>query len=240
MSRYVKDVEWGRQFPNFRKSEFACPKYCNGYGNGIAKSLVKVLQTLRNKYGAVNITSGYRCKQYNSTLKGASADSWHLYGQAADFYFANGILGDQNKRIAIVNEIKKMPNVHWSYCNVNGNHPNMGSAIHVDCYLVDVDVMDLQSVLNSQYGCGLAVDGSFGNLTGNACSKNYLYYGKNAPIHIKWLQNRLIQLGYSVGASGADGQFGNDTLNAVKKFQQDNGLAVDGYVGKETHLKLVI
>ena len=25
------------------------------------------------------------------------------------------------------------------YCNVNGNHPNMGSAIHMDTNLVDID-----------------------------------------------------------------------------------------------------
>ena len=54
-------------------------------------------------------------------------------------------------------------------------------------------VKELQRVLNEQYGCGLAIDGSFGPLTFNACMKNYLYYLKKAPIHIKWLQRRLIR-----------------------------------------------
>ena len=53
------------------------------------------------------------------------------------------------------------------------------------------------------------------------------------------LQNRLVELGYSVGRYGIDGSFGNDTLNAVKQFQRDRGLVVDGYVGKDTHRKLV-
>ena len=100
-------------------------------------------------------------------------------------------------------------------------------------------VKELQKTLNSQYGCGLDVDGSFGPLTSNACSKNYLFYGKKAPIHIRWLQTRLINLGYSCGKYGIDGSFGNDTLAAVKKFQKDKGIAVDGYVGKDTHKKLV-
>ena len=56
---------------------------------------------------------------------------------------------------------------------------------------------------------------------------------------VKWLQERLINLGYSVGPSKIDGSFGPDTRKAVKKFQKDYGLKVDGYVGKNTYKKLV-
>ncbi|GAA2027116.1 hypothetical protein GCM10009839_27210 [Catenulispora yoronensis] len=38
----------------------------------------------------------------------------------------------------------------------------------------------------------------------------------------------------------ADGQFGNDTLNAVKAFQSANGLGVDGQVGPQTWTALVV
>lgn len=100
-------------------------------------------------------------------------------------------------------------------------------------------VKELQRTLNAQYGCGLAVDGSFGPLTSAACSRNYLYKGKKASTHIRWLQKRLIELGYSVGRYGIDGSFGNDTLNAVRQFQRNKGLVVDGYVGKDTSKKLV-
>ena len=80
---------------------------------------------------------------------------------------------------------------------------------------------------------------SFGPLTYKACMNNYLYYLKKAPIHIKWLQTRLIELGYSVGNSGVDGSFGPATKQAVLKFQRDRGLKQDGYVGGDTHRKLV-
>ena len=100
-------------------------------------------------------------------------------------------------------------------------------------------VKELQRVLNEQYGCGLEVDGIFGNLTANACRKNYLYMGKKAPIHIKWLQRRLVALGYSVGSYGIDGVMGRDTTNAVKNFQRDRHIEVDGYVGVDTSRKLV-
>ena len=96
-----------------------------------------------------------------------------------------------------------------------------------------------QTYMNEQWNCGLAVDGSFGPLCEKAAMKHQLYYLVKAPIMVGWLQQRLIDLGYSVGKSGVDRSFGNDTLTAVKKFQKDRGLKVDGYVGKDTYKALV-
>ena len=100
-------------------------------------------------------------------------------------------------------------------------------------------IKTLQSTLNTQYKAGLVVDGIFGPQTTAVCRKNYLYRGKKATTHIKWLQTRLKELGYNIGKYGIDGSFGNDTLNAVKKFQADKKITVDGYVGVDTHKKLV-
>ncbi len=58
--------------------------------------------------------------------------------------------------------------------------------------------------------------------------------------YVTLAQTELIQHGYSVGDSGADGVFGANTEKAVKRFQQDNvdqygnALTVDGVVGKNT------
>ena len=49
---------------------------------------------------------------------------------------------------------------------------------------------------------------------------------------VRALQVLLNAYGYSCGL--ADGVFGSNTLAAVKKFQQKNGLAVDGAVGAKT------
>ena len=48
------------------------------------------------------------------------------------------------------------------------------------------------------------------------------------------VQCMLTKRGYSVGSSGVDGQFGKDTDAAVRKFQSDKGLEVDGQVGPNT------
>lgn len=53
--------------------------------------------------------------------------------------------------------------------------------------------------------------------------------------YVTWVQTRLIQLGYDLSPYGADGSFGNKTLEAVKKFQSDMGLNADGVVGEKTY-----
>lgn len=55
---------------------------------------------------------------------------------------------------------------------------------------------------------------------------------------VKTLQTNLITLGYSCGASGADGDFGAKTEAAVKAFQKANGLTVDGLAGEKTQAKI--
>lgn len=52
--------------------------------------------------------------------------------------------------------------------------------------------------------------------------------------YIKDIQTRLIALGYSVGKSGADDSRGPDTITAIKAFQKDRGLTVDGLPGPDT------
>lgn len=56
--------------------------------------------------------------------------------------------------------------------------------------------------------------------------------------NVKKLQERLAELGYDLGAMGADGIFGPKTEAALKAFQEDYDLLVDGIYGKDTHAKL--
>lgn len=55
---------------------------------------------------------------------------------------------------------------------------------------------------------------------------------------IQQIQQRLIDLGYNVGRTGADGKMGANTIAAIKQFQKDNGLAVDGKFGGQTRLAM--
>lgn len=54
--------------------------------------------------------------------------------------------------------------------------------------------------------------------------------------YVKLLQSLLKDFGYD--PKGVDGIFGPNTLNAVKQFQKDRGLVVDGCVGPKTWAEL--
>jgi hypothetical protein len=54
------------------------------------------------------------------------------------------------------------------------------------------------------------------------------------------LQRHLRTLGYDLGPAGVDGVFGNHTAQAVRQFQQQHGLTVDGVVGPRTLAALAV
>lgn len=70
--------------PSFKVREFACK------GSDVVlldDELVVLLQCIREHFGKpVYITSGYRTAAYNATLPGASKNSQHIQGRAADFW----------------------------------------------------------------------------------------------------------------------------------------------------------
>ena len=55
---------------------------------------------------------------------------------------------------------------------------------------------------------------------------------------VRELQTMLLKLGYDLGPCGIDGDFGKATEAAVRSFQSDHRLAVDGVVGKNTWAEL--
>lgn len=64
-------------------------------------------------------------------------------------------------------------------------------------------------------------------------TKPTLRKGDAGP-YVTLAQTELLQRGYDLGSYGADGKFGNATEKAVKQFQQDWGLSVDGVIGPRT------
>ena len=122
-------------------------------------------------------------------------------------------------------------------------------------------IKEVQAYLNEYYGWNLREDNIFGTATKNALVKEvqeiigttvdgYFQTKSKAAWGNRLVQNgssgnltRLVQMmlicrGYSVGECGADGECGNDTVAAIKKYQKANGLAVDGQCGKNTATKL--
>lgn len=96
----------------------------------------------------------------------------------------------------------------------------------------------LQKTLNA-HCAGLEVDGVYGPKTAAA-------YDRFGPVAtdckrktlVEVTQAALMAAGLSVGNYGIDGICGVDTDRAIREFQQEHGLAVDGKAGKDTGYKL--
>lgn len=102
----------------------------------------------------------------------------------------------------------------------------------------DVDIRDLQIALNAQgytdeNGNKLIEDGFPGKHTLVSASKCLVKRGAKGEI-VKFIQKRLIKLGFSCGSCGADGDFGYGTQTAIQNFQASRGLSNDGIVGQNT------
>jgi peptidoglycan hydrolase-like protein with peptidoglycan-binding domain len=78
---------------------------------------------------------------------------------------------------------------------------------------------------------GLTVDGIIGPQTWARLDPPTIKKGSTGDA-VKLAQHLLTAYGYHPGP--ADGDFGVNTENAVKQFQTDYGLAVDGIVGPKT------
>lgn len=142
MIRYVKDNEWGTVFPNFQKWEFMCNH--KSVGDGIYYTLLEVMQDIRNRYGSVSLSCGYRCPICNAQV-GGDPNSAHLYGGACDFRLDSGWQDNLENRKKLVTELRQNPKVHYCYCKVDDNHIwdgytlvatrcNMGTYIHCDTH----------------------------------------------------------------------------------------------------------
>lgn len=101
---------------------------------------------------------------------------------------------------------------------------------------VDEWIGELQQECNNQGYSNQKVDSIGGPATLAGCPT----VKKGAKGNItRLIQKRLLSLGYKLPKWGADGGFGDETVEAVKLFQSDNGLTPDGIVGQNTWRKLL-
>ncbi len=80
----------------------------------------------------------------------------------------------------------------------------------------------------------LGISAVFLSVSSNAYSAEAVYTASSS--YNKQVQQKLKDLGYYTGS--IDGVIGPISIAAIKKFQKDNGLVVDGIVGTKTAAKL--
>lgn len=180
-----------------------------------------------NGYNKVIFSCGYRCKEYERS-KGRAGTSQHCISCATDQkFFKNG-------KIVSAKEVccKAQDFGFKGIGYIDSNYVHLDSRT-IGTYRGDETKGYSNNVPNGDFYTyfGIKKEETKYNLT------RTLQKGSKGN-DVKQLQKTLIELGYSVGKYGADGSFGNDTENAVKKFQKAKGITQDGKVGKNTAHKL--
>lgn len=95
----------------------------------------------------------------------------------------------------------------------------------------------LQTAMNLDYKARLAVDGIFGTSSKKALSSHYVRKGETQYM-VTAVQILLMLKGYDCQLENP-GIFGNNLEAAVKKYQADYQLTVDGIVGHNTWMSLI-
>ena len=105
----------------FTPDEFACKcnRYCDGFPEQISRTLLLLLDGIREHYGApITISSGVRCQTHNANVGGVY-NSRHLQGKAADFH----VRGKSAQTVLAY--VQTLPGVRYAY-DIDG------SFVHVD------------------------------------------------------------------------------------------------------------
>lgn len=199
----------GNVSTNFKASEFGCKDGTNSLL--LDKDILSILERFREYVEVpVIINSAYRTKSYNQKVGGAS-NSYHLYGRAFDIPFKSTY-----KNLTSIDKMCKFFNT----LGLKGiiKYPNF---VHIDTRTSKYHANNSGTHL------------SFGTV--NIPFKGNLKQGSQ-NIYVGIMQYKLKSLGYNIG--NADMIFGSKTLNAVKEYQKNQGLAVDGICGINTWTKI--
>ena len=99
-------------------------------------------------------------------------------------------------------------------------------------------VKELQKALNKDNNSRLDIDGIIGPLTTKAVNNNMV---RNFTVgeFAKWVQERLVEKGYSLDNFGVDGKYGDESEKKVREFQANCDIDVDGIVGINTVNRLI-
>jgi len=102
-----------------------------------------------------------------------------------------------------------------------------GDSVEVYAIINGWAIIDYNGQIGYSYASYLTATGD------NADKVEQVKYGSDNA-SVKQAQQMLKLLGYDFGSYGCDGEFGSLTLDAVKQFQQSQGITVDGICGPLT------
>ena len=98
--------------------------------------------------------------------------------------------------------------------------------------------MVLQTGLNMDYRAGLDIDGIWGPASERALGSHYVCKGERQYM-VTALEILLMLQGYNPNGVECPGSFGAGLEAAVRQYQRDHGLTVDGIAGRNTFKSLI-
>lgn len=194
---------------HFQVGEFLCRCGC---GKALVDDgLVTFLQRIRDHFNQpVIITSAYRCEKHNKAVGGATG-SRHTKGQAADFYIPH---------VEPAEIAKYAENI-----GVKG----IGLYEGKDGDFVHIDTRENKSFW---YGHAQEPRTTFGGAPKQIFTVELSMLRRVCEgDEVRALQAQLVGYGYPIVV---DGIYGAKTENAVRCYQEDNGLTADGIAGPVT------
>lgn len=108
----------------------------------------------------------------------------------------------------------------------------------VPCYASEmpeqylVESLELEDEMNPRIEMWTGIDTASGYIPIPAGT----YIPGASSYYVRLAQTTLNALGYNCGT--ADGIYGTNTQNAIRRFQSNNSLSVDGVIGKNTWIML--
>ena len=99
-------------------------------------------------------------------------------------------------------------------------------------------VMVLQTGINQDYRAGLDIDGIWGPASERALGSHYVCKGE-CQYMVTALEILLMLKGYNPQGVECPGSFGTGLEAAVRQYQRDHGLTVDGIAGYKTFKSLL-
>lgn len=205
---YSKSAQGGQKLSaHFKVAEFAS-KDGSDYVM-VDDELVRLLEQIRVWAEApVKITSGYRTFSHNRAVGGAS-NSFHTKGQAADIVVSG-----------------KTPAEVAKFAQAIGAN---GVGLYTASRFVHIDTR-IKRYYWKNVGGGSVTVSSHGGICPFAKPSTLVRRGKNGD-GVRWVQWWLRLWGFALNV---DGSFGKNTDAAVRAFQKQMGLTVDGIVGNAT------
>ena len=185
--------------------------------------------------------------EYGITIFQKHSDVCRTACPGKNFPFEEIVNGSSSKPVTVpdVPEAKPLPNVDGKKAIVLKGQKSANKFLDINIKedgirgseTISAGIMVLQKCMNLDYKSGLKIDGIFGTDSKRAFGYHYVRRGETQYM-VTAVQILLMLKGYDCQLENP-GIFGPNLESAVKKYQRDYQLTVDGIVGYNTFMSLI-